>query len=1708
MAGAQIAPETASASVESPQKPAPSAEAGSGDSSGATTAHVAKSLCYFDVDHPLRAWCIKTIAPGTWFDNFILFLIIFNSITMGLTDYGVVEKSSNTPTGGSGSTKGYRIGSDFDSSTESGNNIFVEVAELPFLILFTLEMLTKMVALGFRGGANTYIKDSWNKLDFLVVLVGWLGVIMDQVDPEALPINLGVLRAFRVLRPLRSISRLPGLRRVIQSLIASIPQLIDLVFLVVFALLIFSILGMQLFSGKMHNRCRVTEFPVKLDPTCVSVADDCWSDFIQKVTDVSTREDWICEDSSGNKINTPDKDIKDKSGSPWATPRDCIWPMSEDDTALCSPDSNLGKHSCVASEYCGSNFDPYGNPRFIDTLVPYGYPRMKSGTWSEDYNWGVTQFDNIGQSFVTIFQAVSEEGWTDIMYACMDVDGGVSSYIVFVLLILCGSFFLMNLFLAAIGIEEEEEEKEEGEGGGEQGKEEGGENNKDSSVPSDGSDGGAIGVTIDMNPVRRLLYDFVESKAFSRFIIVCILVNTITLSMDTFPEPDYMKDVEVVNVVLTYIFIVEMVLKVPALGPMGYVSDPFNVFDAFIVTVSVIELALAASSSDEEAGPSGMSALRTFRLFRVFKLAKQWTEMQILLKAMVRTVFDIANFAVLLGLFMYIMALVGMQFFANEMHFDADTGEKISFKDTSDFNSHDVMENIPRNNFDDLMWSLTTIFQFLSGENWNSIMYDCFRAVGWGGVIYSLVVFVVGVMIVMNLFLAILLSNFEGNDDLIKVGTESSRSSNDLGAPTNSEDGEEEGVDSDAKSLFIFASDNPVRKLCTDISSSKKFENFIIFLILFSSCTLAVDNPLDQPSDLLKALDLVMTILFGFELVIKVISLGFIAHKGSYMRSGWNVLDFLIVAISFMALGGVGPGKSLRALRTVRVLRPLRMVKRLPELQLVVNALINSVPAVANVLLICFLFFLIFAILGVNLFKGKLYACGGDGSYDDDACPLGDDLCDLVLNPVKWNAMSTHQKSLFDPSSSCYKSIDEGSDELPTSKQICDCGDPEAWQGVLPRSFDNVGDALLLLYELSTTEGWVDYMYATVDSEGVDMQPTRYRKVNGVWNYSNKSSTALIILFYVMFIVVGSFFVINLFVGVVIDNFNSLKAANEGGGIFMTEEQKEWSNTLKFVMKLRPKRKFLPPTSKLRKTAHDIVNVEKPISFDAFIMGCILLNSLIMAMEYHGMSDGYRMALTVINYIFALIFTIEMILKVMALGWKRYLMDSWNRFDCLIVFGTDIGLILYFASGIEIGSIASVVRMCRIGRIFRLINSAKSLNRYFTTIIASLPSLYNIGLLLFLLFFIYAVMAVQIFSKVRLNDDYTNRANFRNFGHSFMTLFRFSTGENWNGFMHSMLSENGDNFECHLDPPYPVNSEWCFGSSKDPCSSQVTSYEIENLSDAQLAKFGSSDCCIELYGCGDGGWAYFFFYTFTLFVTFVMLNLFLGVILEAFEDNETGDSLTPGELDLFCEDWCRFDNDGTGFMKVSDLTSFMQILDKPMGFGEEYDASSDELYMRLDECGIMQIEVEKADEPVVGIYDVAKELAKRVVREKTGTADIVLPTEEDAQEAEAAHAHNKLTVREILHPQYSMSESELKKSGTTRLEQAAESAQQDEKKEDDDTFEAAEAGGIAAEGATDGAAEVEGDKHEGDNSNADADGGGDGGSKEAESETVEAGEKT
>ena len=186
------------------------------------------------------------------------------------------------------------------------------------------------------------------------------------------------------------------------------------------------------------------------------------------------------------------------------------------------------------------------------------------------------------------------------------------------------------------------------------------------------------------------------------------------------------------------------------------------------------------------------------------------------------------------------------------------------------------------------------------------------------------------------------------------------------------------------RSLWVLPPQQQPRKFVTSIVTAPWFDNFILFLILVSSVNLAIDNPLDDPdmpkSIYLKYMDVIMTWCFVLEMILKIISMGFILRPfpHAYLHTGWNILDFVIVIISILGIvpflsgqegQGNDPFSSLRSLRTLRALRPLRMISRAPGLRLIVNALLASIPPIINILLICVLFFMIFGIVAISYFK-------------------------------------------------------------------------------------------------------------------------------------------------------------------------------------------------------------------------------------------------------------------------------------------------------------------------------------------------------------------------------------------------------------------------------------------------------------------------------------------------------------------------------------------------------------------------------------------------------------------------------------------------------------------------------------------------------------------------------------------------------------------
>ena len=359
--------------------------------------------------------------------------------------------------------------------------------------------------------------------------------------------NMSFIRTVRVLRPLRSISRLPGLRKIIGALIDSIGDLWNVMCLLTFLLFCFSTAGILFWSGKFHARCRLTPYPIIMPKACRSIFEPCWQDHINSA--IISPDQYRCLPDNNDSAQWT------QSTSPWFVKgsQDCVWPIDLEDERICSI-TNTGIHKCVDKRLengkilhrvCGSNYDNFGNPRFWNTNEPYGIPRMQSGTFISSLNWGYTNFDNFFSAFVTSFQIISLEGWTDIMYQAIDIWYVAPTIAFFLLFNLIGGHIVLNLVLAVITGSLDNLEK-----------------------TNSGTRAKIERKPFEKKECKKYI---VESQFFGNFIMICIVANTIILGMDRYNIPKETETVlETFNLVLNIIFFAEMCLLISAFGFKKY----------------------------------------------------------------------------------------------------------------------------------------------------------------------------------------------------------------------------------------------------------------------------------------------------------------------------------------------------------------------------------------------------------------------------------------------------------------------------------------------------------------------------------------------------------------------------------------------------------------------------------------------------------------------------------------------------------------------------------------------------------------------------------------------------------------------------------------------------------------------------------------------------------------------------------------------------------------------------------------------------------------------------------------------------------------------------------------------------------------------------------------------------------------------------------
>ncbi|XP_044513335.1 sodium channel protein type 10 subunit alpha-like [Gracilinanus agilis] len=634
-----------------------------------------------------------------------------------------------------------------------------------------------------------------------------------------------------------------------------------------------------------------------------------------------------------------------------------------------------------------------------------------------------------------------------------------------------------------------------------------------------------------------------------------------------------------------------------------------------------------------------------------------------------------------------------------------------------------------------------------------------------------------------------------------------------------------------------------LRKTCYRIVEHNWFESFIIFMILLSSGALAFEDVNLEERATVKAIlefaDRVFTYIFILEMLLKWVAYGF----KTYFTNAWCWLDFLIVDVSMISLiantlgySEMGPIKSLR---TLRALRPLRALSRFEGMRVVVDALVGAIPSIMNVLLVCLIFWLIFSIMGVNLFSGKFGRC-----------------INITLEnfpPV--DALIVNNKT-----------------------QCNEENGPGLFWDTVKVNFNNVGIGYLALLQVATFKGWMDIMYAAVDSRKQEEQPQ--------WE-----ANLYMYLYFVIFIIFGGFFTLNLFVGVIIDNFNQQKKKISGQDIFMTEEQKKYYNAMKKLGSKKPQKPIPRPLNKYQGFVFDIVTQQ---AFDIAIMVLICLNMITMMVETDGQSEQKTKILNRINHFFVAVFTAECVLKMFALRYY-YFINGWNIFDFIVVILSIVSLVFsgimkslenYFSP-----TLFRVIRLARIGRILRLIRAAKGIRTLLFALMMSLPALFNIGLLLFLVMFIYSIFGMANFAYVKEEAGIDDMFNFRTFPNSMLCLFQITTSAGWDGLLSPILN---------------TGHPYCDPDSANSSKSRGN--------------------------CGNPTIGIAFFVSYIIVSFLIVINMYIAVILENFNvaTEESTEPLSEDDFDMFYETWEKFDPEATQFITFSALSDFADTLTGPL----------------------------------------------------------------------------------------------------------------------------------------------------------------------------------
>ncbi|XP_045921847.1 voltage-dependent T-type calcium channel subunit alpha-1H-like isoform X2 [Micropterus dolomieu] len=1203
-----------------------------------------------------------------------------------------------------------------------------------------MNITLEMVALGIFGYEGSYFSNNWNKFDFFINLEKLL---------EYFLASLGIrLRVGQALRPMRLIGRITSMRGLVSVLLDTVPMLTNVLLLYLFVIHIFSVVGVQLWAGQLLNRCFLGEdIPAMYN---VSLSPYYMSTYGENVP-------FICSpDDKNGMVHCHDVPPYKKGG---------------ETCSLAAP-----HHVSAPNELV-----PTGAGASANTCVNWNLYYNVCRAGDHNPHLGAINFDHIAYAWIAIFQVVTMEGWMEIMFYFMDAYSPWS-FIFFVFVTLMGSFIMMNVYAVVIATQfSESMERRTGKPLADAvsitklcdkltcwlRKISRRYNRHRNKVQPNGSSSlNTSSLAQAWIPIKNTAERTVNSNLFDRGIMFTVVLCILTMVVEHNGQPEEMTQVlQISNIIFTIVFVLEMVLKLVALT-WKYFTDRNNLFDFVIVIISLWEIIAKADGR--------LSVLRAFRLLRFVKLVHFFPYLKKQLQVLNMAVEGAAPLGGLLLFVIFIFSVLGMQLFGCKLNIKTPCGDIVP----------------DQKNFDTLLWSMVTVFELLTQDDWNLVLYNTMAATSPWAALYFIAVIVFGKSVLLNVLVGIVVDSFQAkrssdSDQIDPCGSASS-SPNNLASsqrdnkkndhsshnqdstvshpgpsrsPAINSAPEEDSAPLDANednkplnltqkvrrwckeheewSFYILSPLNRFRIFWRRVISHKMFDHMILLFILLNCVTIVLERPgIDSKSMERWMLDLsnyVFSAVFLVEMLVKVLALGLIFGKESYCRSSWNIMDGLLVILSlvhilvtFVSTVDSHMLGILKMLRLLRILRPLRVIEQVPKLKLAVEALMASVKPIRNILLICFAFFFFYGILGLQLFKGKFYYCVG---------------ADIRNITNKTDCLSANYHWI--------------------RKEY---------------NFDNLLQALMTLFVMFSKDGWMNIMYDGLDAVGVDQQPVRN---HNEW----------MLLYFISFMII-SFLLLDMFIGVMVETFHHCQQNQKRRDRELLEEGgKVQCNNM--CVPEPAQMPYYTHYSTIRRAIHSLCTSN---FLDLFMIVIIVISVAVMAIQHYNQPPYIEKITEYSFYVCTIILIIEVLLKLVAFGIWRFIKISWNLLDVAVLTVSIISIVLHkmnMADTVPINP--SILRVCRVLRLAQVLK-VKKLRILLKTIMKTLSQVGNICLLFTFFFFIYAAVGVELYGKLECNDDrpclgLRPEANFRHFGVALLTLYGVCTGDNWSVVLKDAMRE-------------------------------------------------------------------------------------------------------------------------------------------------------------------------------------------------------------------------------------------------------------------------------------------------------------------------------